>query len=117
MKRQEILDILGVDEASNEVIKEFKQLAKKYEANDIWLKGDTPYYEKCGVKVAETEHLVATLPFNVDLDLFDILDEHIIDSIGEQINEFLFKKYGAIPSAYGYDTPLNIKNISWEVEE
>lgn len=64
IRRKAIFDLLGIEEenrkTSDYLIEEFTELNKKgYNAINIWLRGDAPYYE--GKVIDGTQNLVVII--------------------------------------------------------
>lgn len=58
-----------------------------------------------------------TLPKELKLDLWDILDSETQDRVSECISDYLSEKYGFCTNSYGYETPLLLHNINWDTDE
>ena len=74
-EEQEILDVLGIEKNKDnsfyqnkeEIIKQYKELKKKYPDCEIYLKGDEPYWKKDGTKISSSKDLVV-VKMNESLD-------------------------------------------------
>lgn len=64
IREKEIFDCLGIEEENREdckfLIPQFEKLNKEYDAFNIWLRGDYPFYA-VGILVDETEDLVVII--------------------------------------------------------